>query len=267
MTSHRVASAGAVLDVFVRPGAPTVVLLHGLAGYWGEWSAVIERLDSHLGVIALDQRGHGASFDANHQIDVSRGAFVADVVTLVDEFAEGPVVLVGQSMGGVVATFLAAARPDLVAHLVLVEVGMGAMTEAGLASLQRWFDTWPDQFADDAAASDFFGADAPSTSAWVDGLHRTPAGLVGRFDPSQLMASMRSLAVEDRWAQWESLDGPTTIIRAAEGTMSDVDVDRMLVTHPAADLVVIANSGHDVHLDQPDAVAAIVNACCSTHPC
>jgi len=43
-----------------RPGEP-VVLLHGLAGHAGEWGVVASRLIARYRVVAVDQRGHGAS--------------------------------------------------------------------------------------------------------------------------------------------------------------------------------------------------------------
>lgn len=59
------------------PGEP-VVLLHGLAGHAGEWEVVASRLIARYRVVAVDQRGHGAS--ERHPQDVSRAAYVADVV-------------------------------------------------------------------------------------------------------------------------------------------------------------------------------------------
>jgi len=245
---------------YTRPGEATVVLLHGLAGHHGEWLPIIDLLNPSVGVVAPDLRGHGASFDAAAAPDFSREAFVADIVALIEANAAGPVTLVGQSMGSIVATLAAAARLDLVAGLVLVEGGMEAMDEAGFASLQRWFATWPDRFADAAAAAAFFGTDAPSTPAWVAGLQRTPGGLAPRFDATQMLDVMRCLATEDRWTYWQAVSAPTTIVRAADSMIADADIERMLAVRPDAELVVVDDSGHDVHLDQPAAVATILSA-------
>ncbi|MEV5149699.1 alpha/beta fold hydrolase, partial [Streptomyces sp. NPDC052727] len=57
-------------------GSP-IVLLHGLAGHAGEWDVLAQRLSSRYRVVAVDQRGHGAS--ERHPRDVSRAAYVADV--------------------------------------------------------------------------------------------------------------------------------------------------------------------------------------------
>ncbi|WP_371131940.1 alpha/beta fold hydrolase [Streptomyces sp. cf386] len=79
------------------PGQP-VVLLHGLAGHAGEWDAAARHLSPRYRVVAVDQRGHGAS--ERHPRDVSRAAYVADVVAVVERLGLRRPVLVGQSLGG-----------------------------------------------------------------------------------------------------------------------------------------------------------------------
>lgn len=77
---------------------PTVILLHGLAGSSREFLATATALSDEYHVVLLDQRGHGGS--TRRPEDVSRAAFVADVLSVVAATAPpGPVALVGQSMG------------------------------------------------------------------------------------------------------------------------------------------------------------------------
>jgi pimeloyl-ACP methyl ester carboxylesterase len=105
------------------------VLSHGLAGHAGEWDVPAERLSSRHRVVAVDQRGHGAS--ERHPQDVSRAAYVADVIAVVDQLALRRPVLVGQSLGGHTAMLTAAAHPGLVRALVLVEAGPGGPNPSG----------------------------------------------------------------------------------------------------------------------------------------
>lgn len=111
------------------PGQP-VVLLHGLAGHAGEWDRTAQRLSPRHRVIALDQRGHGAS--ERHPQDVSRDAYVADVIAVLDQLALRRPVLVGQSLGGHTAMLTAAAHPERVRALVLVEAAQAARTRTSL---------------------------------------------------------------------------------------------------------------------------------------
>src|ERR1700741_1749200 len=60
----------------------SVVLLHGLAGYGGEWSTTIEHLSPGWRCLALDQRGHGRS--TRRPDDMSRRALVDDVIAVIE---------------------------------------------------------------------------------------------------------------------------------------------------------------------------------------
>lgn len=244
-------------SVAALSGDPTLLFLHGLAGHSGEWDRVIARLAANVGFINPDLRAHGRTWEFGTR-NVSKAEFVNDAVTLAEHLADGPVIVVGQSMGGTVATLMAHARPDLVSHLVLIEAGMGSMTEPDLDGLKQWFDSWPEVFADEAEATEFFGATERSTPAWVQGLARTRRGLEARFDPDSMIATMRTLATDDRWSAWSELGVRVTLIRAANSMLDDAEIDRMIELRPSAQLVVFEDCGHDVHLDQPAMVAELL---------
>ncbi len=94
-----------------RAGPAQVLALHGLTGHGRRWRTLATRHLPDFAVVAPDLLGHGRSswsapwtFDAN----------VAALAGVVENQADGPVVVVGHSFGGAVALHLAAARPDLV---------------------------------------------------------------------------------------------------------------------------------------------------------
>jgi len=253
------------LSVDVRSGEaghPTVLLLHGLAGYGGEWAGVRHFLPEEFGVIMPDQRGHGASFDGTTDLDVSAQCWVDDAVACVEACADGPVTIVGQSMGSLVATRVAGARPDLVDTLVLIEGGMAAMSDDDLVGLAAWFDSWPAAFSTRREATEFFGVDERSTKAWVDGLASTDAGFEPRFDAATMVATMQELAGTDSWELWKRITTPTVIMQASSSVISADDIDQMISLRPATELVTIAG-GHDLHLDEPEIVAQIIARVCS----
>jgi pimeloyl-ACP methyl ester carboxylesterase len=257
MRPERVQIGGDAFHLHARAGQPQMVLLHGLAGHGGEWAAVANELDAAIGLVCPDLRGHGDTWLLGTSSTV-RSAFVEDVIGLIEMSDAPTVTLVGQSMGGIIATLVAHARPDLVTHLVLIEAGMGSMHEDDLSRLEAWFGHWPEVFADEAEASRFFGADAPSTPAWVAGLRRTAAGLERRFDPDELLRAMGSLATTDRWSEWSELVMPTTIVTASTSVLQDPEVTQMLTSGPATERIIIEDSGHDAHLDQPASVARVL---------
>ncbi|MET0492949.1 MAG: alpha/beta fold hydrolase, partial [Actinoplanes sp.] len=108
------------LSCLAEGSGPVVVLLHGLAGSAQE---MIVSLPGHR-TIAPDQRGHGHSI--RRPEDLSREAYVRDVLTVIDALAEGErVALVGQSMGAHTAMLVAAWHPERVSSLIMLEGGVG----------------------------------------------------------------------------------------------------------------------------------------------
>lgn len=94
-----------------------VLLIHGLGGAHVNWLPLGQRLADRARAWAVDLSGHGrtpwlGSSTIERQVDL--------VVALLQQEATQPVVLVGNSMGGLIALRAAAARPDLVSSLLLL---------------------------------------------------------------------------------------------------------------------------------------------------
>ena len=117
----RLARADKVELAYLRtPGsAPTVVFLPGFrSDMQGAKAAEVAGLCAARGTacLRLDYAGHGAS--GGRFEDGTVGGWAEDALHLVDRLTEGPLVLVGSSMGGWIALLTALARPGRVAGLV-----------------------------------------------------------------------------------------------------------------------------------------------------
>lgn len=100
------------------PGAPAVMLLHGLTGTADQtWAASYRELNRHFSVVALDLRGHGNGIPTGSAYRLEDCA--DDVAALIRTLGVGPVIAVGYSMGGAVAQLLWRQHPRLVSGLVL----------------------------------------------------------------------------------------------------------------------------------------------------
>lgn len=251
------------LSVPVRRGDPTVLLLHGLAGYGGEWAALIGALPEDFGIIAPDQRGHGRS-QADGSIDLAASRWVEDAIACIESSPAKRVTVVGQSMGGIVAMMLAAERPDLVHALVLIEAGLTPVGDDEVAGLQAWLDTWPPVFETKGAARRFFGKNERSTPAWVGGLVASDDGLRAAFDGPTMLAAIKELAGTDRSELWSRITVPTVVIRATQSALDDTDVQAMAAARPGAEMATIAG-GHDLHLEEPEIVASVIARCAAEH--
>ncbi|BBZ49125.1 alpha/beta fold hydrolase [Mycobacterium heidelbergense] len=104
------------------PAGPVRMLaIHGLTGYGGRWRHLAGHLPE-IAVAAPDLVGHGrSSWAAPWTIDANVSALGA----LLDDEAGAPVLVVGHSFGGALAIHLAAARPDRVAALLLLDPAVG----------------------------------------------------------------------------------------------------------------------------------------------
>jgi pimeloyl-ACP methyl ester carboxylesterase len=121
-----------------------VLLLHGLAGHADEWAQTASWLTARCRVVALDARGHGRT--ERLPDDVSRDALVGDAAFLVERLSLQPVVVVGQSVGGLTAMSVAARHPDLVRGVVLVDASPthgGEEVEKAVAAIADALRGWP----------------------------------------------------------------------------------------------------------------------------
>lgn len=94
------------------PGATTVLMLHGLSGISTGYDEVVDDLADDADVFRIDLRGHGRSGHAAGTYSVPY--YTGDVIAFMEEVIAEPVVLVGHSLGGVIAHHISATRPDLV---------------------------------------------------------------------------------------------------------------------------------------------------------
>ncbi|MBT8163017.1 MULTISPECIES: alpha/beta fold hydrolase [Arthrobacter] len=223
---------------------PPVVILHGLAGSAREFFRTSQALPEFR-TICVDLRGHGGS--TRHPADLSREAFVADVVRVIEETAACPVALVGQSMGGHTAMLVAAARPDLVTRMVLLEVGADSANPEETEAMGNFFRSWPVPFGNRAAARAYLG-EGPLETAWAADLEERDDGLWPRFDPEVMVAALNEVAVP-RWSEWESVRVPSLVIYADMGIFTEDEKAEFVRRGRNVRRRDLAGASHDAHLD------------------
>ncbi|MFF9198798.1 alpha/beta fold hydrolase [Streptomyces sp. NPDC014779] len=248
-------------------GRRPFLLLHGLAGHAGEWDGLARRLraDGHR-VLALDQRGHGAS--ERHPVDVSRAAYVADALAVLDHFALDGAVLLGQSYGAH-AALLAAGSPEAerraarLAAVVLVEAGPAAAEPSVLDEVGGWLRAWPVPFPDREAAVAHLGG-GPVGEGWADGLEVRDDGLWPRFDPEVMVASLAENTRPDHpgwWREWAAIRVPVLAVLGEKGIIAAEEYAEMARLQPdRLHGVGLPGAGHDLHLERPEPLHALVRA-------
>lgn len=100
-------------------GSPVVVFESGLGASRNTWGAVVGRITERTTAVVYDRSGLGRSPATDGPRDLEHLA--ADLLDVLADLGDGPFVLVGHSWGGPIVRSAAAARPDIVAGLVLVD--------------------------------------------------------------------------------------------------------------------------------------------------
>lgn len=245
---------------FGGPGR-ALLLLHGLAGYAGEWAESAPWLCEERRVVALDQRGHGTS--GRIPPVVTPEAFVADVLAWIDWLQADRVALLGQSFGGLIAFLAAASDPDRVERLVVAEASPAPDPDAE-SRVHAWLRSWPTPFPDEASALRFFGDNRDRARAWARGLEAREGGLWPRFDHRVLLEALRTSA-SGHWDAWCSVRCPTLIVRGEHG-MPAAEAEAMAARLSQAAVETVRGAGHDVHIEQPAAWRAVVEPFLSDGP-
>jgi lipase len=211
-------------------GATTVVAVHGITANHRNFALLAEALPQHR-LLAPDLRGRGASRSLPGPWGIDRHA--EDVAGLITASAEGPVVLVGHSMGGFVAAALVRRFPDLVSSLVLVDGGLPlsppldvdqAIEQTLGPALQRLQRTFPSR----DAYRRFWQAHPALREAWSDAVaDYVDYDLVG--SPPELRSSVSLQAVlQDARDQYQDPDtaeimgdfsGPTRLLVLSRGLL------------------------------------------------
>jgi 3-oxoadipate enol-lactonase len=114
--------------VWGSPGAPPLVLLHGLGEGAADWNGVAPAFARQCRVYAPDLRGHGRSGRPGaYSVELME----ADALGFLDALGLDRVDLIGHSMGGLVGYLLAGDHPERVGRLILEDVGALRPRERG----------------------------------------------------------------------------------------------------------------------------------------
>ena len=238
---------------------PPVVLFHGAQGSWSHWLRNIDALAQSRTVWAVDLPGSGDSADPP---DDDMASICSDLATGLKQALGGdpgqapPVDMVGFSFGGVVATYLAKLHPGLARRLILVGTG-GLGTPVGKVEMTRVRGLEGE--ARRAAHRHNLLALMIRHPHHVDDLAlylQEMNGRRARFNPGHLVLPDKLLRALDKLdvpvdAIWGELDQPHPDPAAQEKVLRSIQ--------PHMDFQVIANAGHWVMYEQPEAFNRVLS--------
>ena len=245
------------------PEAPPLLILHGLTGHAWEFDSVAAGLADRFYVLAVNQRGHGASAWAEAY---SPEVMAEDAAAFTSALGLGRVRIIGHSMGGVNGWWFGARYPEKLEQLVILDI------DPEVIAAERIVDWWTRALAAYDAAR--YASSEDAVAAYLSGYggqHRQELRAFAlnnleqnadgrwtwRFDARRLIRWMEQAAADEaaHWALLRKLACPTLVIRAGDSSFTSTPAaERMVREIPQARLVEIAGAGHDLHIDRFDAL-------------
>ncbi|MCY0911514.1 alpha/beta fold hydrolase [Massilia antarctica] len=266
-----------------REGAPKLFMVHGWMDVSASFQFVVDCLQNDWHVISPDWRGFGLS-ERSHSDTYWFPDYVADLDAMLDHYAPCEAVnLLGHSMGGNVVGIYAGARPARVRRLINLE-GFG-MPASNPDKAPRRYAKWLDEMREPPSLRTY-----PSQAAVAARLQKTNPRLLderaqflaqhwsaqnaaGEWeilgDPNHKKPTPLGYQVEEVMACWSAITAPVLWVEAEDTTMwqwmgpreeARIEVDRRLGHLKTVSTRMMADAGHMLHRDQPEALAAMVEA-------
>jgi len=249
-----------------------VLCLHGLTRNSRDFEAVAPWIAAQgRRVLAADVRGRGRSAYAPDPAAYQPAVYAADVLAMLDALAVPRVVLVGTSMGGLIAMLLAVAAPDRLAAVALNDVGpvldpTGLARIANRAGMLPEVRDWADAAAYARAVNGLAFPDCAEAdwAAYARRLFREEGGRpVLDYDP-RIMEPFRETAAQpapDLWPYFDKLaeDGrPLLLVRGAlSDLLSAETAAAMRARAPQMAYAEVPRVGHAPMLTEPAAQSAL----------
>jgi pimeloyl-ACP methyl ester carboxylesterase len=276
MQAQRQPLGDGTLNCAVGPeNGPPLVLFHGVTRCWRDWEPLLPALTERWQVFAVDHRGHGGSSRAG---DYRVADYSADAIEFLDVHVPAPALLLGHSLGAMVAAVVAAERPGRV-RAVMLEDPPGTTLAQGLReskfhlqftntrrllanardveSLARELAAMPVQRPNDGAVVKFGELrDAKAI--------RFGAECLMQMDPAVLdtLNTGRWLDGLDWFAVLPRVQAPTLLLRAdprCGGMLDAGEADRIATLIPRCTRLDLPGAGHLIHSTQPDNLLALIN--------
>jgi pimeloyl-ACP methyl ester carboxylesterase len=250
-----------------RPGGLPIVCVHGYTSSAEAFNAMARRLCDRGHIIAMDVRGHGESAwspDGAYQYADQ----MSDLAVLVDQLGIERFVLIGTSMGGVIAMVYAEQHGGRLRGLVLNDIG--PEVEAGSTRITGMVGSRPADFASLDEAMEYRRATSPITAARpLEDQRETAVGVLRQQPDGRWAWKMDPAYIEQRiargaparpplWPALEMLPCPTLVIWGTDSdVLSETQAKRMVEALPEGELVAVPGVGHAPTLVEPVVTAAL----------
>jgi pimeloyl-ACP methyl ester carboxylesterase/CRP-like cAMP-binding protein len=249
-----------------HPNRQVALLIHGWSSSWYAMSPLIGLLSQRFRAIAVDLPGYGASPPLPERVTIS--AYADILANFIERVTDGPVVLVGHSMGGMTGLTMALRYPELIDRMVLIGPTISGrlsqtvnlfvspitmMERFGLGSLlistfERSIMGLTDRIMRPVSYAERSGITREEHARLQADVRRPGQGKVR----AECFFAMRENDLQGKLGQ---IEVPSLVLWGAEdNTVPLRDAGIVADEWPAADLRIIPKAGHWPHFETPDTV-------------
>ena len=249
-----------------HPNRQVALLIHGWSSSWYAMSPLIKLLSQRFRAIAIDLPGYGASPPLPERVTIP--AYTDVLADFIERVTDGPVVLVGHSMGGMTSLTMALRYPELVDRMVLIDPTISGrlsqsvnilispitmMERFGLGSLlvstfERAIVGLTDRIMRPVSYAERSGIDKEEHTRLQADVRRPGQGKVR----AECFFAMRE---NDLRGKLGKIEIPALVLWGAEdNTVPLRDAGIVADEWPTADLRIIPKAGHWPHFETPDTV-------------
>ena len=250
-----------------KENAPPILCVHGYTGSADAFNALARHLQDRHHLLALDVRGHGESTWS------PAGAYrYEDQASDLAEFARRlelqKFVLIGTSMGGIIAMTYASEHAARLSGLVINDIGPEA--EAGTQRITQMVGSRPDEFATLEDAMAYRRSASPILAARsAEDQHELALGVLRqraggkwgwKMDPAYIQQRVeRGAPVRPPlWPALQALPCPTLVVWGSDSdVLSEAQARRMAEALPRGELVRVPRIGHAPTLVEPVVLATL----------
>jgi non-heme chloroperoxidase len=240
---------------YVEQGSPSgvpVLMLHGYSDSWHSFEPVLPFLPSSIRALALSQRGHGNT--ARPSVGYGPDDFAADVAEFMDALDIESAIVVGHSLGSLIAQRFALDYPERTKGLVLIGSG------PAMRGLPAWTELQAPVFdltdpVDPRFVREFQQSTLaqPISQAFLDKVVQESRKL-----PARVWRSIwRDFSEVDHSDELSQLKAPTLVTWGDRDSVFGRGAQEAIIAAvPGARLVVYNGAGHGTHWEEPERFAS-----------
>ena len=236
-----------------RINAPAIVMLHGFMGSSGDWKKIACKFSDKYRCIRIDLPGHG------HSLNINKESYTIDntareVIKILDAIGVEKFNLLGYSMGGRLALYIATHYPERIEKLIIESASPGLKTpeerreriKSDSLIIQKLKTASMEDFIDEWYSMPLFG-NIKSTDKYKKifkaRMKNKPKGLIRSL---KFMGTGRQPSL---WDEWQKLKIKTLLISGENDSKFCGIAKEMAELNPFAEHIIIPGVFHNTHFD------------------